>query len=180
MLVADLIYECLLQRRRSSLKQLFKFPVFERRWLRERYPHLPPAWRRPQTIISEHCPVDDRICHRRKSVYRYHLIYDEDNLIYVMVFSDDVLHYEYQVKDGKIHGLVIIYDHEELLACFLCVEGKREGAHYSFYSNGNVRSVSHTLNDQIHGPWIDYREDGTVKHVRRYENNMLVLIVPVN
>lgn len=184
MLVPDLIYECLLQRRRSSLKQLFQFPVFERMWLRQRYPYLPPAWRRPQgasfhTIISEHCPVDDRICHR-KSVYRYQLIYDGDDLVYVMAFADDVLHYEYQVKGNQVHGLFLIYDPwKELLACFIGVEGKREGAHYSFYPCGTVSTISHSLNNQIHGPWTDYREDGTVKHVRRYEKGMLVESTPI-
>lgn len=75
--------------------------------------------------------------------------------------------------DNKIHGSLKSFENEKLQSTIQYQNGKREGTAETFYPNGQRKSQSTFLHDQLNGQKWNYDENGSLISIFNYKNNKL-------
>jgi len=99
---------------------------------------------------------------------KVYLFYDEDLALY-----NGYLESEYNFIDGKLHGIVKLYNHSNTYFLEKTIEyrnGKRNGFYRKWFKNGQLREECIYIEDTLDGEFKEFWEDGTFRGGGNFKN----------
>ena len=106
---------------------------------------------------------------------KVYLFYDEDLAPY-----NGYLESEYNFIDGKLHGIVKLYNHSNTYFLEKTIEyknGERNGFYREFYKNGQLEKEEYYIDDKLDGEFKSYYIDGSLRGSGKFSKGLPIGVI---